>query len=437
MGVFQEQNRGEIRRSIGYNLNDVIVSEVTTTTTDKSILKDSYGLAKGGDDEYNGRQVMIYDSAGGTIVDGEKSFVSDFAIATFAATCLPIFTANITDGDKYEMWRVFTVEEINDAINQAVLDAASSGVLVDRQTDGNFVLSGEYEYDWLVPYAFGNDFKGLHKVEYAADTGTFHDIHTCEVAWDEALSNTTVAVDTTYNVEGSYCVALTVADAAAADAILACDSITSLDISDCDEVEITIRSSVALAAGDLHLVLDNTAACVSGTEILDIPATLANTTTTHVIDLVNPQSDTAIISVGIEMEVDKGAFTLYVDRIRAVKSSTKRYEKLNPEHWFIVKGTTPKFALTDGGLSLVGAMTEMRLTGYSAPDIFSDETTDSEIDPAWVIARTTGRLLIGHAKSSRLDIDDRANLAKYWLGEAERRLPYIRTKFQPNTRWVS
>ena len=313
------------------------------------------------------------------------------------------------------------ISDINNVINQVIIDAASIGALVDRQTDSNFTRSGEYSYDWLVPYAFGNDFKILYKVEYVSNTGTYHSLHTCDAVWDELVDgDVAAALDTTYKVEGTGCLKLTVAAACAAADILATDNITSTDISDCDTIEIMIRSSVALAAGDIQLLLDNTASCASPVESIDIPATLANTTTVHVIDLANPHSDTAIISVGLKMITDKGAFVLYADRIKAVSSNTKLYVPLSNEYWFTVKGTTPKFSLTSGGLSQVGSDTQIRLTGYSAPDIFTDDATDSEIDPAYIIAKATGRLLISHAKSSYLDIHDRAKLATYWLGEASR-----------------
>ncbi len=434
MGIFQEQNRQEIRQAIGYNLNDMILSEVTAAGTATTLI-DTYALARGGDDEYNGRQVMVYDPAGTAgIVSGEKSFVSDFVAASSICTLSPAFSKTTADGDKYEMWRVFTVEEVNDAINQAIIDATPVS-LVTRQTDDNFTFGSEYEYDWLVPYAFGLDFKGLSKVEYVSSKGIEHVIHDCEVAWDEStVAGVTAATSTIYNIQGDYCSKLTVA-AAASTGIIATDSITSVDISDCDELQIHIRSSVALAAGDMQVLLDDTAACVSPVETLSIPTTLANTNTFHVIDLANPHLDTAIISIGINMVTDKTCI-LYIDRVRAVKSSTKIYKELNPEYWAIVKGDTPKLRLTSSGLSVAGENNQIRLTGYSAADIFSDDTTDSEVDPSWIIARVTGRLLIGHAKSARLDIKDKTNLAKYWLGEAESRMNWIRTKVAMNTRWV-
>lgn len=431
MGIFQLQDRQEIRQAIGFNLNDMILSEVTDTK-DTSSLWDTYGLSRGGDDEYNGRQVIIYDATG-SITDGEKSFVSDFVAASADATMSPAFTQNLTDGDKYEMWRTFLVEEVNDAINQAIIEITSRA-LIDRQTDTNFTLSNVYEYDWLVPYAFGLDFKGLNKVEYVDALGIYHVINNCETVWDDPDTDVTATRDKTYKIEGDYCEKLVVADACAAGDILATDTIEEVDISDCDELEVFVRSTVALDAGDLQVLLDDTAACASPLESLDIPATSANTDTHHVIDLANPHSDTAIISVGIKMVTDKGAFTLYADRIRVVKGDSKVYKPLNSELWSIVKGTTPKLRLTDDALELVGVNTQIRLSGLCAPDIFTDDTTDSEVDPAWIIAKVTSKLLIAHAKSPRLDIRDRAGLSKEWRDQAEKLKP--NTNIAINTRWV-
>lgn len=435
MPVFQEQNRQEIREAIGYITGDMILVEATSTVGTASLIA-TYSLARGGDDEYNGRQVVLVTKVG-SIALGEKSFVNDFAIATFQATCAPVFTSSIADGDVFEMWKVFTYEEINQAINNAILEAAAANAFVDRVTEGNFTRSGEYSYDWLTPYAFGLDFKALSKVEYVAYIGIAHDIELCETAWDELVDDEVTAdVDTTYNVEGTNCLELTITADAEADDILATQDISAVDISDCDKVEITIRSTVALDAGDIQLLLDNTAACASAVESLDIPVTSANTTTTHVISLANPSSDTAIISVGIKLITDKGAMTLYADRIKAVNSHSKKYEILNPEHWFITKGSSPTLGFTQNGLSVVGANTEVRLTGYASPDIFTDDSTDSEVDPSWLINKVAGELMLNHAKSASLQIPDRVTIARYRLEKAEKDKALIRFTPSVNTRYV-
>lgn len=432
--MFQLQDRGEIRRSIGKNLR-IMIDGVVTSTEDKDTLIDTLYLT-GGNDEHNGKQVMIYDATG-SISDGETRLVSDFDSATYEITTSADFSNNVTALDKYELWKTpWLIADINDAINQAIIEVTSRA-LVWRVTTGNFTLAGHYKYDWLVPYAFGNDFKSLYKVEHVVGIGTAVKIENCETAWDEYVLPTyvTVTADDTYNIEGNYALKLVVTDGYSADDILA-TKVIDVDLTECDEVEITIRSSKALAAGDVILLLDDTANCAAGTEKLSIPATLANTTTTHVLTLANPHLDADIISVGIEMEVDKDAITLWVDRIRAVQSATKRYLELSPEYWFINRGASPTLALTREGLSRVGADMQVRLSGFSAPDIFSNDTTDSEVDPAYLIAQVTGRLLISHAKSSYLDIHDRANLSRYWLGEANRMLSGLTPNMPGTTREV-
>ena len=39
----------------------------------------------------------------------------------------------------------------------------------------------------------------------------------------------------------------------------------------------------------------------------------------------------------------------------------------------------------DTGLSIAGDYKQIRLSGYSCPDIFSDDTTDSEVDPSYLV----------------------------------------------------
>ena len=116
----QAQDRGEIRRSIGRNLGIVIVG-AATSTVDKTSLIDTSNL-RGGDDEHNEKQVMIYDSVGGSITDGETKIVSAYSGSNQDATTGE-FSQNITTLDKYEMWNhPWLISDINDAINQAIME---------------------------------------------------------------------------------------------------------------------------------------------------------------------------------------------------------------------------------------------------------------------------------------------------------------------------
>jgi len=427
----QAQNRQEIRHPIGYNLNDVIVGTVTAIPgggADTSSLIDTVRL-QGGDDEHNGKQVMIYD-AYGSIVDGEESRVSDYTGSTSDATCSPVFTDDIVVGDKYEMWRVFTIEEINDAINQAIIKG-SRYALQMKKTFDTFTERIKYEYNCL------SGFTGISRVEYVKSIGESVVVDRCELAWTGG-TNVTATLDETIEKEGNGCAKLAVAAGVAAGATLGYYAISSIDISKCDTLELWIYSSIAITAGQLQIMLDDTAACVSALETIDLPALTAATWTRCVVSLANPHSDTAIISVGLRQKatIDIGPCTIYLDYILALKSSSRAYADLANEYWELVNGSTNYLKISKTGLSVMGENTLLRLTGYDPPGMLSDDTTDCEVDPAYIISQVTGSLLINHAKSRNLDIDNREDKAKYWLGQAELGLRSMITNYPRGVRWL-
>ncbi len=421
---FQAQNRQEIRHAIGRHLGDVIIG-VATSTGDTSSLIDAIRLAKFGDDEINGRQVIIYDATG-SIVDGEQSWVSDFG--TNDATCAPVFTANITAGDKYEIWNAFTVEEINAEINNAII-RVTRGCLQPKVIATAFTSAEEYEYNCL------SGFVGVYLVEYVNLTGIGYTLETCDIAWSGTTSGyVTVTADTIIKKVGNASVKMVATADLAANTVMTGQSITDKDISQCDTLEIWVYSTVALSAGDLQVILYDTSVAK---ETLNIPATTANTWTRHLISLANPASDTAIDAVYIKQVTDKGAFTLYVDDIKAVKSTSRKYIPLAPDEWSIVKGSTPYLQLTPFGLGSTGYPTQLRLSGYQIPALLSDDTTDCEIDPDYIIAYVTGNLFINHIKSSRLEINDRQSQSKYWLSIAESLKTQVSSNYKGNTKWVN
>ena len=97
--------------------------------------------------------------------------------------------------------------------------------------------------------------------------------------------------------------------------ILGSEAISSIDISASTTVTLQVQSSVATNSGDMQLLLDDTANCASPLETLDLPALVADKWTSVVLTLANPASDVAIISVGLKMAVDKGAFRFTIDNI--------------------------------------------------------------------------------------------------------------------------
>lgn len=96
--------------------------------------------------------------------------------------------------------------------------------------------------------------------------------------------------------------------------------IISADLSAYKTIMAWVRSSVSTSAGDLQLLLDNTAECASPLETLNIPALLANTWTRVLLHLSNPAALTALISIGLKQAVDLADGTFDIDDVRALKS---------------------------------------------------------------------------------------------------------------------
>lgn len=424
----QSRTRTQLRQAIGYRL-DCMISGTCSSTGDSASLLDSYGLATFGDNELNGRQVYIPTLHAAGVAAGEKSWVSSFAAATDDATLAPVFTASTISGGAYEMWRVFTVGEIHSAIDAAIMEVTSEALQV-KQTNVTITAKNQHEYNCLSGY------EALTQVEYCASTPTDEQLESCDSAWTETsgVSGVTMTADTEYPHEGNACIKLVLA-APGATTLLASQAIASTDLSKYDAIEVTVTTTSALAAGDLQIKLDNTAACASAVETLSIPATTALQRTRHVISLANPQSDTAIISIGVYLVTD-GSYTIYIDDIRAVSSKSKVYCKLPWDMWSIVSNGTPYLKLSREGYSLVGSNTLLRLTGLAIPALLTADTSTTEVDPYWIILRVCADLLLNHSKAARLSLEDREAKGKLYLSQATMMKPRLRTQIPSNVRWV-
>ena len=143
-------------------------------------------------------------------------------------------------------------------------------------------------------------------------------IENCEDRWDELIdTDVTSSVDTSDFKIGSGSVKLVVAAGCAAGDILATEVITSVNLTTYNALKLWVKSSVALDASDIQILLDDTAQCASPLGTLNISAISADTWTAVTLVLSTPSALTAVISIGVKMAVDKGAFTLRLNDIRA------------------------------------------------------------------------------------------------------------------------
>lgn len=150
-------------------------------------------------------------------------------------------------------------------------------------------------------------------------------IDDCETIWDEGTPEDVVeSLDSVDYVCGAKSAKFVVGDGAIADQVLG-----SIDISGGSELPyltlktyeflgLRVKSSIALKAGQLQILLDKDGACVSPEATIDLPAIPADTWTTVMVPADFSSLTADIASVGIKQVPDLGAFTLNIDQIKAV-----------------------------------------------------------------------------------------------------------------------
>ncbi|MBA7545908.1 hypothetical protein ES705_38288 [subsurface metagenome] len=144
-------------------------------------------------------------------------------------------------------------------------------------------------------------------------------IEDCEDAWTEYVqANVTSTADGVTFKIGTFSAKMAVADLAAVGR-LATEDIGPFDLSPYKYLKAWVRSSVIISSNDLSILLDDHAQCVSPTKDLNIGALAADTWTEVVLDMGDTSGCTAIISIGIDMDVDKGIFDFWIDQVRATK----------------------------------------------------------------------------------------------------------------------
>ena len=199
-----------------------------------------------------------------------------------------------------------------------------TGCIVENQvkTIAMYTLNSSLACDLSFSFSCFNA-KGLELYDVFSlehDMGLYSEelIENCEDAWNEFVdADVTASLDTVDFKVGSGCAKFVCAAGLAAGDIIATEAIAALDISKLRQIGKWIKSSVTLDAGDLQLLLDNTASCATPIESINIPKINADVWTYVYLPLAAPASCTAIISVGLKMIVDKGAFDLRVDDINA------------------------------------------------------------------------------------------------------------------------
>ena len=401
--VTQGRTRRQIRQAIGYNLGALYVSN-TTSSVDATSLVDT--SLRGGDDSHNGKWVVASASTG-SITAGSISRVSDYTQSSTDCTVAPAFGATIPSSMEYELWdSAYEPQRVHALIDAAIMDATGR-VYTDLENLDVFADGRTSRYD--IPA----DLDMINKIEYR-NTVTSKRIHECNATFDERTDGDfTQSLDTQDRKQGNQSLKMVIASGASAGDFVT-DSITSTDLSKYDYVELWVKSTVATSAGNLKLLLDDSASCASPLETLSIPALSADTWTYCRIALSNPETDTAIISVGFEYDADLNACTVWLDDIKAVVNSSAVWDRL-PHNLWSVDRASRDLVLTSDGRSIAGYRL-LKLSGGAKPGLLTAESTTSDVDDWYVIARATALAIQG---TPGQDPGENRRRATQWFAIAE------------------
>lgn len=405
--AIQARSREQLRVSIGYNLNAIKLVEADASGSTSTFITDDIPI--GGADEHIGKWIVFTSGTN----DGEIRQVTDSSVSSNQQTLTfyPVAAATASP-DTAELWDgPHDPAIIHDLINQAITDA--TGIAWDRVEDTSLFSDGiRRRYD--VP----DGIEMLTRLEFRESVKKTK-VHLCERTFDETpnAGEFTQAIDTEDYRRGS---SLKITIAVGADAgEFTTDSIDSTDLTGYTHIEGWIKSTTTLAAADYVIHLDNGTVTADGNdkESLDVPAVAtARRWTPFSIALDNPEEDGALISIGIEMNVDKGAHTVWFDEIVATRQDDANWASIPTHLWHIDKEARD-LVLSTSALR-VAPYNKLKLVGGDVPATLDTDATATEIDGFYIIAYVTAHALMAKSGGTT-DADAHGTRAGLWFRRME------------------
>lgn len=410
MAVLQARTRLQLATAVGFNLQAVYSGTASSTGTTTTLVDNNKPIGTTDDDR--GKWLHLTSGANNS---GALRRVRASSVASNETTLTfgPVVTDAPTSTQTYLLWgwqgEELHPQRIHEFINTAIqeitnayYDPVESLALHADRREGRFDVPA--------------GMKMIRDVMYRSWFESVQ-IHRADSAWDEAAApaNVTRTVSTTdYKLGGSN---RFVVAAAFGTGLLSSKAISSLDLSKYTHVEFWIKSSIATAAGDLQLLLDDTALAVSALETLDVPALVANTWTYVRVALASPRLDTAIISVGLNYTVDIGAATIWINDVKATHNDNAAWSPLHRNNWQLDKEARTLILKRPGiyqaGYSL------LKLVGGDMPALLTADSGVTEVPEGYIIARATALALMAGIGRASIDGPQRAVLTQVWQRRAD------------------
>ena len=383
MPVTQARTRKQVRQSIGlalggFDLSDGAIEHTADDTGSLITIHDS-SLLFGSDNEHRGKWVVS------TVVatDSNAGLIRRVWESSPDARELRLATPLLKETDSsftYELWRAdMPPQMVNEMMNRYISNITRKGSVPTQ--DISIHLGGNI-YNFPLP----SNMIGVQTVSYR-ESVVSESVRPCDAAWANPQSNVTAAADSEDLREGNSSCKLTIADAfSLGTGLVANDTFTALDLSGYTHIEFWMKSTAATDSAAYDLFLNDTS-----TEQLSVPAMSANTWTYHQVALANPQSDSAIATIGIKADSDPGAVTIWIDDVRAIRSGTEVWTSVHRDFWRVEKDDR-RLELDPSGLPGY-ASGLLRLKGLRVPALLSNDSDICEVDPEYVVHSVVAEVL--------------------------------------------
>lgn len=396
--VIQGRTRESLRISVGYNVSgqEFYVSSTTSGVDASSVIDTTRKSGSGAD---KGRWVIA------TSGDNDGTFRKVTADNGAGDLSVDAFGATVPTGMSYELWEEkYPPSLIHQLMQDAATDATgrafdpieSVALWFDGKTSRHDIPSG-ISMIQSISYREAPSPKIIHEFGRKFDETT------------TLVSAANQTVDSEDFRRGLASLKLDVQVGASAGEIIT-DSIASLDLSGMTHIEGWIKASVAVASGDYVIRLDNGTVQGDATdlEVLAVPATVGLLDWTPFrIALANPQSDAAVVSVGIEMNVDLGAHIVWFDQLQAVNEDRSKWNPI-PRHLWSVDKESRDLVLKQAAVNM-GGYGPLKIIGGDKPALMSADSDTTELDDMYIIAYATA-----HAMAAADD-----PRAKFWFARLE------------------
>jgi hypothetical protein len=403
--VLADRTREQIRVAIGYNLGAVFLS--TADSGDSASVVD--GQARGNVDTENGKWIVATSGAN----DGEIRQVTDTIVSNNGVDMTVDDFSNSVSTMTYERWS----ERYNPAAIHEFINAAITGLYGRAYNpDENITLFADGDQ---TRFDIPSGFSMINRLEYRSSVK--------EKVIDSADSQWTADTDVTTSTDDQLkkrgkSNKMVLASGLGVGDVMAYNDITSINISDYTHVEFWTRCSKATSAGDLVLQLGDAAALASRIETLDFPALAVDTWTFCRLELENADLATAIVSVGVENNVDIGTETVWIDDIRAVHNDEAIWTPVPRRLWHIDKNNR-HLILSSAGRSLIG-YSMLKIVGGDEPTLLTTDANTNEVSDDYVIAKATALAMSAYGPENERT-ERQIAMWEARASQAYRRLPML------------